>query len=262
MKVQKNLGENGYRMKEFEKIEAGRKASVEHPLVARLDGRGFSKFTKSLKKPYDIRLTELMIDTTKYLVEQTHAFLGYTQSDEISLYFPVPKIDDTEEYGEYMFNGKFQKLTSTLAAMATAYFVSELPKRIPEKGDCLPTFDARVWNLPTTGDVFSMFKWRRDDCKKNSVSMMAQCHYSHKVLHGVNTEDKKKMLQTKGLRWEDEPESFKHGTFLMRKSVDVVLTSDELSKIPEQHRPKPDEYVKRTKIVTVEFSEVQTLLEN
>lgn len=69
---------NAYRMKEYEKVEAGRKASNTYPLVARLDGRGFSKFTKTLKKPHDSRLTLLMIDTTKYLVEQTHAFIGYT----------------------------------------------------------------------------------------------------------------------------------------------------------------------------------------
>lgn len=114
------------------------------------------------------------------------------QSDEISLYFPVPKNDETGELGEYMFDGKFQKLTSTLAAMATAYFVSELVKRIPEKAGQLPTFDARVWNLPTTKDVLEMFKWRRNDCIRNSVSMMAQAHFSHKTLQGVGTKDKKR----------------------------------------------------------------------
>ena len=256
MKNYGKLGENGYRMKEFEKLEAGRKASPEFPLVARLDGRGFSKFTKSLKKPHDERLTMLMIDTTKYLIEQTHAYVGYTQSDEISLYFPVPKNDETQEVGEYMFGGKFQKLTSTLAALATAFFVSELPKRIPEKGNCLPTFDARVWNLKSVDDVKNMFLWRQDDCKRNSVSMLAQCHFSHKELQGVGTEKKKEMLQELGFCWDLEPQSFKLGTFLMRKTVDVILTVEELNTIPENHRPKEGESVTRTRIVDVDFSEI------
>ena len=258
MKNYGKLGENGYKMKELEKIEAGRKAASEYPLVARLDGRGFSKFTKSLQKPYDCRLTRLMIDTTKYLMEQTHAHVGYTQSDEISLYFPVQKNEETGELGEYMFGGKFQKLTSTLAALATAFFVSELPKRIPEKSGCLPTFDARVWNLPTVEDVFKMFSWRQDDCKRNSVSMLSQCHFSHKQLQGVRTEDKKNMLRNLGIEWEYEPISFRLGTFLTRKNVEVTLTADELNSIPETYRPNDGEKVIRTLIVEVPgFSDIQ-----
>lgn len=249
-----------YRMKEFEKVEAGRKASNEYPLVARLDGRGFSKFTKSLKKPHDPRLTLLMIDTTKYLVEQTHALVGYTQSDEISLYFPVPKNEETEKVGEYMFGGKFQKLTSTLAALATAYFVSELPKRIPEKIGHLPTFDARVWNLPTINDVLSMFKWRQNDCIRNSVSMMAQSHFSNKSLHGVGTKDKKRMLTDMGVSWENEPDAFRIGTFLIRKVICVVLSEEERMQIIEKHRPAANLIVNRTKTLEVDFNYINELL--
>lgn len=68
---------NSKTMKEYEKVEAGRKASNRLPLVARLDGRGFSKFTKGLTKPFDIRLTLLMVYTLSYLLEQTHALVGY-----------------------------------------------------------------------------------------------------------------------------------------------------------------------------------------
>ncbi|MGL1442107.1 tRNA(His) guanylyltransferase Thg1 family protein, partial [Vibrio parahaemolyticus] len=55
------------------------------PVVARLDGRSFSKFTDGLERPYDRRLSELMVTTADYVARQTQACMAYTQSDEITL---------------------------------------------------------------------------------------------------------------------------------------------------------------------------------
>jgi tRNA(His) 5'-end guanylyltransferase len=55
------------------------------PVCCRIDGRAFSGFCKGLKRPFDERLSNLMAETTKHLVTQSGAKLGYTQSDEISL---------------------------------------------------------------------------------------------------------------------------------------------------------------------------------
>lgn len=55
------------------------------PILVRLDGKAFHTFTKGLQRPFDKRLSDLMVDTTKFLVEQSNATVGYTQSDEISL---------------------------------------------------------------------------------------------------------------------------------------------------------------------------------
>ena len=75
----------GDRMKEFEMLEAGRRLLPVIPALARIDGRRFSRFTSGLARPYDQRLSDLMIATTKHLVEETNANCGYTQSDEITL---------------------------------------------------------------------------------------------------------------------------------------------------------------------------------
>jgi tRNA(His) 5'-end guanylyltransferase len=176
-----------------------------------------------------------MVDTTKYLVENTHAALGYTQSDEISLCWNLDLEENPE--AQYMFDGKFQKLTSVLASMAGAYFCRELGKRIPEKSEALPVFDARVWNVPNLNDVYLNFLWRQDDCIKNSISMAAQAHFSSKELHGVGSEDKKKMLRLTGLPWEDEPRFFKTGTFVRRNSKWLEMSPEQLNQIPEQFRP-------------------------
>ena len=43
----------GDRMKDYEQKEAGRKFLPMLPICIRLDGKGFSKFTKKMNRPYD-----------------------------------------------------------------------------------------------------------------------------------------------------------------------------------------------------------------
>lgn len=47
------------------------------PVIIRLDGNNFSKWTKGLEKPFDEKLTELMVDLTKYLVKETNAIVNH-----------------------------------------------------------------------------------------------------------------------------------------------------------------------------------------
>lgn len=230
--------ELGDRLKAQEQMEAGRKANKNLPLMCRLDGRAFHTFTKGLIRPYDTRLSELMVDTAAYLVENTHAKLGYTQSDEITLCW-WNKEDSPESV--YMFDGKYQKLTSTLAAMASAYFNMRLETAIPEKAFSktgqIQVFDARVWNVSYLEEVYLNFLWRQDDCIKNSISMAAQAKFSPKQLHGVGSEGKKKMLREMGFPWEDEPQFFRTGSYVKRSVKQVFLPEDQLAKIPGIYRP-------------------------
>lgn len=226
----------GDRLKAQEQVEASRRADRTKPLMCRLDGRSFHTFTKGMVRPYDPRLSQLMIDTTKYLVEQTHAKLGYCQSDEISLYWDLDLKDNPN--AQFMFDGKFQKLTSVLAGIASAFFTKELSTRIPEKANEVAVFDARVWNVDTLTEVYENFLWRQDDAIKNSISMAAQAFFSAKKLHGVGSEAKKAMLREYGFsEWEDYPTFFKSGTFVKRKSAMVELTPEQLEKIPVEHWP-------------------------
>lgn len=47
------------------------------PVIIRLDGNNFSTWTKSLTKPFDENLSQLMIETTKMLVQETNAVIGW-----------------------------------------------------------------------------------------------------------------------------------------------------------------------------------------
>ena len=70
-----------------EEASEGPRLDVTLPIYARIDGRSFSKFTRGFERPYDSRMSDAMIETMKGLVDKTHARLGYTQSDEISLVY-------------------------------------------------------------------------------------------------------------------------------------------------------------------------------
>ena len=57
------------------------------PFIVRLDGKGFSKLTKGMRKPFDLLFTKSMLLTTSDLLTEFTAATGYTHSDEISLIF-------------------------------------------------------------------------------------------------------------------------------------------------------------------------------
>ena len=94
----KNLGE---RMKSYEKAYSNQ-LLPNAMFIVRLDGRGFSKYTKKMgfKKPFDTDLIQIMQNVTIELIKQTQASFGYTQSDEISLVYTPERI---------MFNGRIEK---------------------------------------------------------------------------------------------------------------------------------------------------------
>lgn len=223
----------GDRMKLFEQQEAGRTAFRQLPLMARLDGRTFHSFCRGLDKPYDKRFSHLMIETAKHLVDETQAKIGYVQSDEISLCWMLENYEQ-----EFLFNGKFQKLTSILAATATAFFNRGLLSVIPEKSHLLPVFDCRVWNVPTLKEAYHAILWRQQDATKNAISMAAHTYFSHKSLQGMHGgQMQERLWAEKGINFNDYPPFFKRGVFVKRHKVEKMLSDEELARIPEQHRP-------------------------
>ena len=221
----------GNRMKLFEQAEAGRKAMPLLPIMIRLDGKGFSKWTKGLKRPYDECLSNIMVEVTKRLVSELNACIGYTQSDEISL---VLYSNDFKK--EVFFNGKLQKLCSVSASMATAFFNELAKEKFPDKP--LALFDSRVWTVPSKVEAANAFLWREQDATKNSISMAARHYYSHKELQNKNGSEMQEMLFQAGVNWNDYPSFFKRGTFIQTKRKSIPFTADQLERLPEKHAAK------------------------
>lgn len=216
------------------------------PVMARMDGRSFHTFTAGLERPYDKRLSELMVETTKFMVAETNARCGYCQSDEITLVWLSEEIDS-----QIFFDGRVLKMVSILAAITSSYFNKRLAEFLPEKADQMPVFDARVWNVPTEWEATNSFIWREQDATRNSLSMAAQAYYSHEELHGKSGADKHELLFQKGINWNDYPYFFKRGTYARRREVKTRFTTEELASLPPKHaaHTNPNLEIKRTAVM-------------
>jgi tRNA(His) guanylyltransferase len=246
--MSKGKDDFGDRMKQYEMVEAGRRFMPLLPTIARLDGRSFSKFTRGLLRPYDERMSNLMVATTKHLVENTGALIGYTQSDEISLVFYSPSTDS-----QVFFDGRIMKMTSVLASMASAFFTKILPFWIPEKSTKTVEFDCRVWQVPNLVEGANAILWREQDATKNSVSMAARGYYSHQDLLDKGRADMMDLLMANGINWNDYPTFFKRGTYIQKKKIIRAFTPTEIDNLPDKHeaRKNPDLKIERTEIRTL-----------
>lgn len=223
------IDEFGDRMKGYEAVETHRRLDPHLPIYARIDGRGFSKFTRGMDRPFDATMTAAMIETCRHMVQETHARIGYTQSDEISLIWLAEN-----EGSDVFFSGKVQKMASVLASMAAAKFARVCPPGYEHK---LPHFDARVFQLPSLAEGANAILWRAMDARKNAIQMVAQAHFSPKHLHGKGQSDMLAMLAEIGVDFEAYPASFKRGSYLRRVTAERELSAAELKAIPAKHRP-------------------------
>lgn len=230
--------ELGDRMKMYESAEAGRRLMPLLPILARIDGRSFHSFTKGMKRPFDPMFSKCMIETTKALVKETGACMGYTQSDEITLAWHSETLKS-----QVWFDGRIAKMTSQLAAQATLIFYRWIVLGLPNYADRMPTFDARVWNVPNKTEGANAFLWREWDATKNSLSMAAAAHYSHKSLVGKNSQEKHDMLFFKGVNWNDYPAHFKRGTYVQRKWQATRFSTEELDRLPPKHAARSNPYL-------------------
>jgi tRNA(His) 5'-end guanylyltransferase len=222
----------GDRMKAYERRETDHRFMNFAPVIARMDGRGFSRWTKGLARPYDEQLSQVMVEVTRHLVEETGARIGYTQSDEITL---VLLVEDIKQM--MMFDGKAQKLCSVLASMTTAKFITECLSRpgtdICERAMQGPHFDARVFQVPNRTEAANAVLWREKDACKNAVSMAARAFHPHAALQGRSSSEMQEMIFASGQNFNDYPASFKRGTFLQARTRETRLPDDVLRHLPE-----------------------------
>jgi tRNA(His) guanylyltransferase len=240
----------GDRMKAYERQETSRRLLPLLPVIVRIDGKNFSRFTEGLERPYDPRLSELMVATTRYLVTESNALCGYTQSDEISLLLYSDEIKS-----QIFFDGKIQKINSVLASMTAAYFNHHKALALPSKREELANFDSRVWSVPTRVEAANVFLWRERDATKNSISMAAREHYSHQELLGKSSNEIQEMLFQKGVNWNDYPAFFKRGSFVQRRQVLKAYDAEELATLPAKHEAhaNPQLEIERSEIATIEM---------
>jgi tRNA(His) guanylyltransferase len=193
------------------------------PIIVRLDGKGFSKFTNQyFNKPFDDKFSLAMQETVKYLMQEIQGCVfAFSQSDEISLFLRDYDSLNTESW----FGSNLQKIVSVTASMATAKFnhVAGTYGDLP-----LVQFDSRAFILPKE-EVVNYFIYRQHDGVRNSIQMLAQSVLGHKECQGKNNNILKEMLETSDNNWYDIDTVFRHG-FSMTKGGNGIDTNLSLFK--------------------------------
>lgn len=214
----------------FKDIEKSERSFLkENPfIVIRVDGRGFSKLTKKIKKPFDLHFAEAIKETGTYLLNEVpNAILAYSQSDEISV---IIKGDNTGS--QQWFSNNIQKITSLTSSMATLAFNRFFQKQYP---DLSGIFNARAFTLESEEEVIDYLNWRRSDCRKNSISMNAEPFMTAKESLGLNSLDRLELAKNNNADWEVLDEHCKNGTLASIRNQ-LKFTEYMHRKTKEVHR--------------------------
>lgn len=179
-------------------------------LVARLDGRSFTRLTKethAFEAPFDPAFSRHMLAAAKRLMQcGPQVLYAYTQSDEISLLMPR---------SEQAFGRRLAKLTSVLAGEASAAFSLSL--------GAPAVFDCRLSLLPATENVIDYFRWRQEDARRNALGAHSYWALREEGLSAAEAErhlcdtpakDRRALLAERSRPFENAPAWQRRGTGL------------------------------------------------
>lgn len=220
------------------------------PIIIRLDGNNFHNWTVGLDRPFDRNLTKLMAETTKYLVSETNAIVGYTQSDEITLI-----LYSNNRKSSVYNDGKKQKIISKLTAKCVNFFNEKRKELLPTHNKTA-VFDCRIYQVPTLHDACVQLLWRENDATKNSISMLAQSLFSHEDLQNLNgNELQDKMMLEKNVNWNDLDVTLKRGTYVKRVNTSKPFTAEELKTLSPLHNAhkNPNLIIERSIVSEIKY---------
>ena len=186
-------------------------------LVARLDGRSFTRLTKDvcsdLERPFDVRFRDAMVETVRHLMCCGFEVLyAYIESDEISLLF---------SYGTTTFERIIRKFVSILAGEASAAFTQAF--------GIIGVFDCRMVPLPDLDAVRDYFRWRQEDSHRNSLNAYVYwtmrghgmtAREADKTLLSISNDRKKEILFEAGIDYEATPAWQRWGAGLYMEKVE------------------------------------------
>lgn len=243
------------RMRKYEQ-SLDKYVGSENIRVARMDGRGFSKFTQEhFKKPFDIRFSDIMNKTMCKMIKHSglNIIYGQTHSDEISIVISL--MDNT-------YNGKERKLITLLSSLASVYFTDEVNKelksrdimggdkshsKVNERVQC--TFDCRLVPLPFDKDAaIEYFRWRAADAKRNSLTehcywtLISIGNYTARqaasTLDQMTREQKKELLLKYKITFDMLPSGMVNGRCAYMSKVKKIGFNPVLGKGTETTRNK------------------------
>ncbi len=174
------------------------------PVILRVDGKAFHKFTEGMSRPFTAQLITAMDEVATTLCQEIDgAQLAYVQSDEVSVLIHNYKKYDSMSW----FSNEVQKMASVGAGIAASVITLAFKRRA--------AFDGRVFAVPES-DVANYFLWRQQDATRNSLSMVARSLYTHDECVDKDSAALQEMCSQKGVVWNDLPTYLKLGRCAVR----------------------------------------------
>lgn len=222
----------------------------EHWISLRLDGSGFSRAVRMMRKldvleneGFSDRFAKCMRESLRHLMEETQAVLGFTQSDEMIVFIKPTNFVRGERQVHFR-NGRVQKLTTTAAGIVTAKFLVELGQLCVSEGKglhglakVLPHFDCRLGHYKSWEEARALLMWRAHDCSVNGVSdAVYHTRGSGKAINAKDKVAKAEWLYQNGRM--PLPQHQAYGHLLVRASKEV-----------QGYNPKTEETVMTTRHV-------------
>lgn len=215
----------GDRMKALQSLRDYKLDKKEY-VLCHIDGRAFSKLIKhNFELPFDDKFIDFMNQTAIYLCESIQGCkLAYVQSDEISLLLTDFSKEETGNFFQY----RLCKLQSVIASLATGefnrlWYCDQIINNPSNAVDIISSrkpvqFDCKAWNVYEYNDAFAWFKFRQNDCIRNSKQQAAQTYVKpRKKLVGLNTDQQIELLKNEyGIDWNEYSNGKKYGRLIRR----------------------------------------------
>jgi tRNA(His) guanylyltransferase len=181
------------------------------PIIVRVDGKGFHRWTRTCKRPFDDNLITVMnLAATALCNEIQGAKMAYVQSDEISVLLHGYETHESQPW----FDNQLQKIVSVAAAVAAVNVSKYAPDNLGIREPAL--FDGRAFVLPEA-EVANYFLWRQQDATRNSIQMLARSLASHKECDGLDTSELQELTFQRGQNWNDLATYLKRGRCVVRE---------------------------------------------
>lgn len=195
-------------------------------VLCHIDGRAFSKLIKhNFELPFDDKFIDFMNQTAIYLCKSIQGCkLAYVQSDEISLLLTDFSKEETGNFFQY----RLCKLQSVIASLATGefnrlWYCDQIINNPSDAVDIISSrkpvqFDCKAWNVYEYNDAFAWFKFRQNDCIRNSKQQAAQTYVKpKKKLVNLSSDQQIELLKNEyGIDWNEYSNGKKYGRLIRR----------------------------------------------
>lgn len=215
----------GDRMKALQSLRDYKLDKKEY-VLCHIDGRAFSKLIKhNFELPFDDKFIDFMNQTAIYLCKSIQGCkLAYVQSDEISLLLTDFSKEETGNFFQY----RLCKLQSVIASLATGefnrlWYCDQIINNPSDAVDIISSrkpvqFDCKAWNVYEYNDAFAWFKFRQNDCIRNSKQQAAQTYVKpKKELVNLSSDQQIELLKNEyGIDWNEYSNGKKYGRLIRR----------------------------------------------